>query len=46
VLRRPPELRQSAHPPVLAARSPTIARHPPPPIIEKKGNKPPDAAEG
>jgi hypothetical protein len=27
---RPPELRQSARPPVLAARCPTIARHPPP----------------
>jgi len=27
---RPPELRQSTRPPVLAARCPTIARHPPP----------------
>jgi hypothetical protein len=27
---RPPELRQSARPPVLTARCPTIARHPPP----------------
>jgi len=45
---RPPELYQSARPPILVARCPTIARHPLPDVADrrKKGNKPPDAAEG